>query len=310
MTHTYATLEVSALAYDEIAAKLRAAGYDHAFDTDEGAIDMQGIGLVRAAPTHRHVKRGTLYDVLGQAELQSSGGPVPERATLTVYRGADDGKLWARPQPEFEDGRFDGPGASTTRAVARLNAEVDAAGGLDAWRAHAEPAEPLAACPGCGAAIESGKDHYCDGAPPSVEFHAQDTEAPQPDREAEIRQRRQRGLVGDLDELVADVDFLLGRVATVREQRDIYKGADLAMQEQCSVLRVEMDEMRAKAIDDAKPIPPRRLDEWNEEDGAVVWWKFPVCEPAWIGHPNCDDWPDDFYTHWTPHPALPQEPTQ
>lgn len=43
-THTYALLEISAGAYDEIAAKLRAAGYDHAFNAD-GEIDMHGIGL-------------------------------------------------------------------------------------------------------------------------------------------------------------------------------------------------------------------------------------------------------------------------
>lgn len=44
MTHTYAMLEVSRAAYDEIAAKLREAGYDHAF-RPEGcrmAIDMHG----------------------------------------------------------------------------------------------------------------------------------------------------------------------------------------------------------------------------------------------------------------------------
>ena len=44
MTYTYAVLEVSKAAYDEIAAKLRDAGYDHAF-TDEGEIDMHGIAL-------------------------------------------------------------------------------------------------------------------------------------------------------------------------------------------------------------------------------------------------------------------------
>lgn len=46
-THTYATLEISASAYDEIAEKLRAAGYEHAFDLPEGAIDMQGVGVLR-----------------------------------------------------------------------------------------------------------------------------------------------------------------------------------------------------------------------------------------------------------------------
>lgn len=46
-THTFAELEVSAAAYDEIAGKLREAGYDHAFN--EGAIDMHGIGVTRSA---------------------------------------------------------------------------------------------------------------------------------------------------------------------------------------------------------------------------------------------------------------------
>jgi len=46
-THTYAELVVSASTYDEIAAKLRAAEYDHAFH--DGVIDMHGIGLVRGA---------------------------------------------------------------------------------------------------------------------------------------------------------------------------------------------------------------------------------------------------------------------
>ena len=49
VTHTYALLEVSAAAYDEIAAKLREAGYDHVFGGD-GEIDMHGIALTRAAP--------------------------------------------------------------------------------------------------------------------------------------------------------------------------------------------------------------------------------------------------------------------
>jgi hypothetical protein len=49
MAHTYAELEISPAAYDEIEAKLRAVGYDQALV--DGAIDMHGIGLVRAAAT-------------------------------------------------------------------------------------------------------------------------------------------------------------------------------------------------------------------------------------------------------------------
>jgi len=54
VTRTYALLEVSAAAHDEIAAKLRGAGYDHAFG-DEGEIDMHGIALTRTDPDPREL---------------------------------------------------------------------------------------------------------------------------------------------------------------------------------------------------------------------------------------------------------------
>lgn len=47
-TYTYVLLPVSRSAYEEIAGKLRAAGYDHVFESNEGrvVIDMHGLGLV------------------------------------------------------------------------------------------------------------------------------------------------------------------------------------------------------------------------------------------------------------------------
>lgn len=45
-THTVADLPVSGATYHEIASKLRAAGYGHAFDPRTHAIDMTGIALV------------------------------------------------------------------------------------------------------------------------------------------------------------------------------------------------------------------------------------------------------------------------
>jgi hypothetical protein len=52
MTYTYAELEVSPAAYEEIADKLKAAGYDHAFHAREDGrgytVDMHGIGLTKA----------------------------------------------------------------------------------------------------------------------------------------------------------------------------------------------------------------------------------------------------------------------
>lgn len=49
----------------------------------------------------------------------------------------------------------------------------------------------------------------------------------------------------------------------------------------------------------------RPLGEWHEDMGDVVWWKFPVDEPAWIGSPLASDWPG-YHTHWTPHPPIPE----
>jgi hypothetical protein len=52
-THTYARLPLSQAAYDEIAAKLKTAGYGHAFDQN-GDIDMHGIGVC-VEEEERHV---------------------------------------------------------------------------------------------------------------------------------------------------------------------------------------------------------------------------------------------------------------
>lgn len=49
-TRTYALLEVSPAAYEEISKALRAAGYDHAFHDDEDrgtVVDMHGIALTK-----------------------------------------------------------------------------------------------------------------------------------------------------------------------------------------------------------------------------------------------------------------------
>ncbi len=50
MTYTYAILHVSEAVFKEVAEKLRAAGYDHAFHDGGEVIDMHGIGLMRVAP--------------------------------------------------------------------------------------------------------------------------------------------------------------------------------------------------------------------------------------------------------------------
>lgn len=77
---------------------------------------------------------------------------------------------------------------------------------------------------------------------------------------------------------------------------------------------------------------PRPLSEWNEEDGDVLWWRFPIEEPPYVGTPLdlghtfeiiaryidqgqlveklqrqlVGGWPG-YHTHWTPI-ECPSEP--
>lgn len=56
---TFAVLELSQTAYDEIERKLLDAGYDHLFQQGPGSmIDMAGIAVVRSKPLDReHINR-------------------------------------------------------------------------------------------------------------------------------------------------------------------------------------------------------------------------------------------------------------
>lgn len=62
-------------------------------------------GAAAFTPTHRHKARGSVYQEIGIAELQSATR-IQEGAWLIIYR-AKDGRLWARPTREFRDGRFE-----------------------------------------------------------------------------------------------------------------------------------------------------------------------------------------------------------
>jgi hypothetical protein len=61
--------------------------------------------LPREGEVYRHRRRGTVYTVIGRANLQTDR-PVSDDETLVIYRGKD-GDLWARPVREFRDGRFE-----------------------------------------------------------------------------------------------------------------------------------------------------------------------------------------------------------
>jgi hypothetical protein len=52
----------------------------------------------------------------------------------------------------------------------------------------------------------------------------------------------------------------------------------------------------------------RPLEEWGEDYGDVLWWKFPIEEPPYVGSPLDANWPA-YHTHWTPIvcPEPPEE---
>ena len=50
----------------------------------------------------------------------------------------------------------------------------------------------------------------------------------------------------------------------------------------------------------------RTLEEWGEDYGDVLWWKFPIEEPPYVGSPLDEKWPA-YHTHWTPI-VMPQPP--
>lgn len=53
---------------------------------------------------------------------------------------------------------------------------------------------------------------------------------------------------------------------------------------------------------------PRLLEEWGEDYGDVLWWKFPIEEPPYVGSPLSADWPG-YHTHWLPIP-VPKTPKE
>jgi len=57
-THTYVVLELSPAAFGEIKEKLEAAGYQHAFDENDGRtiIDMHGIAVATPKTTNERTR--------------------------------------------------------------------------------------------------------------------------------------------------------------------------------------------------------------------------------------------------------------
>jgi hypothetical protein len=73
----------------------------------------------------------------------------------------------------------------------------------------------------------------------------------------------------------------------------------------CDSLQFVVDNAR-EALAPEVAIPG---EQYHEDDGPVLWWRFPVEEPPYVGTPNDCDWPG-YYTHFTPLPPAPVAPIQ
>lgn len=63
-----------------------------------------------------------------------------------------------------------------------------------------------------------------------------------------------------------------------------------------------------EALQDKMTARTHPLDDWHEDIGVVLWWKFPVDEPPYCGSPLDEDWPG-YHTHFTLI-VMPQPPKE
>jgi hypothetical protein len=88
-------------------------------------------------PTHRHKKRGTHYQHIGTALIQSDV-PLSDLDVVEIYAGRE-GDLWARRQSEFYDGRF-GRIATTPTPPAQAQPAAEPVEKLGRFGHHPDPA--------------------------------------------------------------------------------------------------------------------------------------------------------------------------
>jgi len=78
----------------------------------------------------RHIKRGGVYSIIGNAQVQApDDAPLTDYELVVVYRD-HEGELWVRRKSEFYDGRFeriaatDGDNSKTVLSIEELHAEL------------------------------------------------------------------------------------------------------------------------------------------------------------------------------------------
>lgn len=93
MSYTYATMEVSKQTFEEVKAKLLAAGYEYAVHDKGEILDMHGTALVAEAAPEREAGEGT--DV--------EGGPSAESLYAIYWTSLLENGLEVYPWDQLEE---------------------------------------------------------------------------------------------------------------------------------------------------------------------------------------------------------------
>jgi hypothetical protein len=112
-----------------------------------------------------------------------------------------------------------------------------------------------------------------------------------------------------LDRLIFDIKALAAEsegVAGLHQNGDVAPWSDLLEGGEFSPWLGDAIADARQAMAPEVAIPGER---YHEDDGPVLWWRFPVDQPPYAGTPNDSDWPG-YHTHFTPLPPAPVAPTQ
>lgn len=95
----------------------------------------------------------------------------------------------------------------------------------------------------------------------------------------------------------------------VAQIRDLMGKEDDNPPHNLSALLDELDDLLVTLEGCIAPATARPLADWHEDQGPVLWWRFPIEEPPYCGTPLDSEWTDGFYTHYTElvMPGFPKE---